>query len=297
MMRVTFNTVHGGVYHLNAAASQAERARQQIESGKRLQVASDDPSAMRRAVAGRAELAGLDTYARTADAATARLATLDSVLSDIVERLTQATVAATSARGTTATVESREASALALEGLRDDLVADVNVTFRGTYLFGGSRSQTPPYVQVAGAWTYQGDAAPVEVDLGQGRTVQIARDGQAVAQGTDATDVFSELDALIVAVRAGDNAGIGVGIDALGRAFNRAVRAQSHIGVDQNGVAERQLQLTSSRLAALANVAKDEDADLVAAISEMNRAQVAYRAALGAIGTAANAPSLMDYLR
>ena len=43
-------------------------------------------------------------------------------------------------------------------------------------------------------------------------------------------------------------------------------------------------------------VAKDEDADLALAISEMNRAQTAYQAALGAIG-ATSRTSLLDYLR
>jgi flagellin-like hook-associated protein FlgL len=43
-------------------------------------------------------------------------------------------------------------------------------------------------------------------------------------------------------------------------------------------------------------VSKDEDADLTAAISELTRADTAYRAALGAIGRASRT-SLMDYLR
>jgi flagellar hook-associated protein 3 FlgL len=294
-MRVTFRALHQGIEYVNAAAADLARARQQVESGKRLHAPSDDPAGMLRAIEGRTEIGALDSYARTADTVTARLASFDAVLTDIVDRLTQATVAATSARGSTATPESREAVAVALEGMRDDLVANVNTTFRGVHLFSGSQVQTAPYALVAGAWTYQGDTATVSADIGQGRTADITLNGQAIVQGTDATNLFTEMDALIAAVRAGDNAAIGTGIDALSRAFNRATRAQSLVGADQQGIANRQLQITATRLAAFTRVSKDEDANLAEAISAMNRADTAYRAALGAVATASR-QSLMDYL-
>jgi flagellar hook-associated protein 3 FlgL len=179
--------------------------------------------------------------------------------------------------------------------MRDDLAANLNTSFRGVYLFSGSQTGTPAYARVAGTWTYQGNGTAVEADLGQGRRAAITANGQAIAQGSDATDLFTEMDALITAVRAGDNDAIGVGIDALNRAFTRAVRAQSLVGADQQGIANRQLQITASRLAVYGRVAKDEDADLVEAISAMNQADTIYRAALGAVSTATR-QSLMDYL-
>ena len=295
-MRVTFRTAYGGIEYVNAAAEQMARARQQVQSGKRLEKASDDPAAMQRAVEGRAEMRGIETYARTADSAMAKLTTLDTVLSGIVDKLQQATVAAMSVRGTTANQPSRDAAALSLEGLRDSLVADLNTSFRGAYVFGGTRATTVPYARAAGAWTYQGDNTPARVEIGAGRTVAIALDGQALAQGSDATNVLNELETLIVAVRAGDNAAIGTGLAAMDRAFARATRTQSQIGVDEQSIFEGQVQLTASRLAVLTRVSKDEDADFAGAIAEMNRADVAYRAALGAVGTASRA-SLLDYLR
>ena len=50
---------------------------------------------------------------------------------------------------------------------------------------------------------------------------------------------------------------------------------QSGIGADQAGLATRQLQITSSRLAVVTRVAKDEDADLASAISALSRAETA----------------------
>ena len=295
-MRVTFRTAYGGIAYVNTAAEQLARARQQVQSGKRVEKASDDPAAMQRAIEGRAEMRTIDTYSRTSDSALATVTTLDTLLSAVVDTLQQATVAATSVRGSLATQPQRDAAALTLEGLRDSLAADLNTTVRGASVFGGSQSTTPPYARVAGVWTYQGDNTPVSVAIGAGRTVQIARDGQALAQGSDTTNVLTELESLITAVRAGDNPGIATGIAALGRAFSRATSTQTQIGIDEQNVADTQAQLSSSRLAVLTRVSKDEDADLAGAIAEMTRADVAYRAALGAVGKASS-NSLLDYLR
>lgn len=294
-MRVTFRTAYGGSEYVEIAASQAARARQQVMSGKRVQKASDDPGSMQRAVEGRGEMRSLESYQRTADTATSKLAALDTVLSAVVEKLQQAGVATLSARNSVATPTQREAAAQALEGIRDALAADLNTSFRGVYMFGGGESAAPPYARVAGSWTYQGDNAPVSVDVGPGQTVEVSLDGEAIAQGTEATNVLNDLEALIVAVRAGDQAGMTTGTTALDRAFLRATRAQSGVGVDQQTIAEREGQITATRLAVLSRVSKDEDADLAYAIAEMNRADTAYRAALGAIGTASRT-SLLDYL-
>lgn len=295
-MRVTFRTAYGGSEYLEITSGQAARARQQVMSGKRVEKPSDDPAAMQRAVEGRAEIRTLETYQRTADTAMSRLSALDTTLSGVIDKLDQGKVALLSARGTVVTAPQREAAAQALEGIRDGLAADLNTAFRGTYVFGGGEVTTPPYAKVAGVWTYQGDNHPVSVDVGPGQTVEVALDGQALAQGTDATNILDELEALIVAVRANDAAGMTAGSAAIDRAFQRATRTQTGIGVDEQTISEREPQIAAARLAVLTRVSKDEDADLAMAISEMNRADTAYRAALGAVGTASRT-SLLDYLR
>jgi flagellar hook-associated protein 3 FlgL len=294
-MRVTFQTSYGGSEYLAISGEQAARARQQVMSGKRVEKAGDDPGAMMRSIEGKSEIAGLDTYERTADTATAKLATLDTTLGAMVDKLSQALVAVTAAQGSVPTATQRDAAAQTLEGIRDALVGDLNTTVRGVYLFGGGAATTPPYARVAGSWTYQGDANPVSVDIGPGQTVDVSVDGQSVAQGSDATNILNELETLIVAVRAGDQVGMNTGSAAITRAFQRATRAQTTVGVDEQAIDERKGQISSSRLGLKARVSADEDADLAMAIAEMSRADTAYTAALGAIGTASR-QSLLDYL-
>lgn len=295
-MRVTFNALNDGLEYINLAASQMERAQQQVQTGKRVQLPSDDPDAMQRIVQERAELGTIDAYVRSADSAATKVAALDTILTDIVDRLQDATVIATGARGSTVTQAGRDAAANSLIGIRDALLRDVNSTFRGTYLFSGSETMTPPYQQVAGVWTYGGDSTVVSIDIGRNRSVGVTVDGRSLAQGGDATNLFTELDALIAAVQAGDSTGVGNGIAALGRAFDRTTQTQSRLGSDQQGIVDEQLQLTNLRLASIKRQSANQDADMVAAITAMERASTAYRAALGAVGTATN-QTLLDYLR
>jgi flagellar hook-associated protein 3 FlgL len=295
-MRVTFNNLNDGIAALNVAASALDRAQDQLSTGKRVRAASDDPAAAQRAVGSRAEIATLDAYTRSAESADARLTAIDTVLTDVIERLTEAKATATGARGSTATPQSREAAARQLEGIRDAILGGINTQVGGTSLFSGGEVLSSAYVLTAGAWTYQGDTSTITVATGSGRSVKTALDGQAIMQGTDATDAFTELDALAAAIRAGDEAGISAGVAALDRAFDRAVRAQSSVGVDLNGLEEDQQQVAALRLASQKRLSKDEDADLAKAASDLARADTAYRAALGAISTAGRV-SLMDYLR
>jgi flagellar hook-associated protein 3 FlgL len=129
-----------------------------------------------------------------------------------------------------------------------------------------------------------------------GRQVAQTWDGQAVFQGSAATDVFTNLDNLVTAVRNGDDAGIQQGIDALQAAFGRATAAQNRLGSDENSVQDATARLTNLRVATDTRRSQNEDTNLADAISRMNQAQTAYKAALAAVA-ATGQLSLFDYLR
>jgi flagellar hook-associated protein 3 FlgL len=295
-VRVTFQRIHDGVDAINSASERFATAQEQVQTGKRIHTASDDPIAMRRVIEGRAEIATLDSYSRTGDSAAARLAAIDTTLGAMVDKLTSASVAASGARGTAADANTRASLAATLSGLRDSLVADLNNKFQGTALFAGAESLSTAYAVVAGAWTYQGDQTTVSIEVSDGRSVVIGLDGESIAKGSDANDLFTEFDALIAAVQAGDDPGMQAGMDALDRAFQRVTRAHSLVGADQKSVDEEQQRVSDLRIASLRRVSKSEDVNLAEAITEMSNAQTAFEAALQAVGSASRV-SLLDYLR
>jgi len=297
-MRATFNSqFRDAQVSLEAASERLVEYQTQVASGKRVNKASDDPSAASAAVKQRAELAGIEQYQRTADSVTARLTVIDTALSDIVDKLTAAQTAVVSAQGSGKTTAQRDAAARQIESVRAALVDDFNLSFNGTYVFAGSASTTPPFpVDGTGAISgYNGTTTEVEVDVSDESSVTVGLDGSAIAQGSAASDVFAVLTDLASAARSGDAAALSTGFADLQDAFSRATAAQGRVGVGMNTVEGQQSRMTQLKVAGAAQLSRLEDADLSKAITGMSHADAAYQAAMGAIG-AATKRSLMDYI-
>ncbi|MGE3957539.1 MAG: flagellin [Vicinamibacterales bacterium] len=295
-MRVTFNQVRDGLVAINTAAEQFAEAQWQVSTGLRVRVPSDDPVAAQRAVLDQAEIDHLDTYKSVNESAGSRLSAMDSALTNIIDRISGALVALQGSMGSTATQVVRDQAALSFEGIRDAIAADINLTFGGTRLFAGTNSNVSAYAKVAGAWTYQGTNSAMTVDVAENRSVTIAMDGQAIMQGSDATDLLTTLDNLATAARTNDTAALQAGLVLLNNGFTRATRAQSMIGNDETTVDDTNERLSTLKLAAAARLSSDRDANMAEAITRMNKAQTTYQSALGAVA-AASKVSLLDYLK
>lgn len=103
------------------------------------------------------------------------------------------------------------------------------------------------------------------------------------------------MDTLATAVENGNTTAIDTGIEVLQRAFQRVSRALSLVGTDQVSVDDSSKHLQALHLAGEKRVSELEDTNLAEAITRMSRAQTAYNAALGAVGTAGR-NSLLNYL-
>jgi flagellar hook-associated protein 3 FlgL len=298
-MRVTFSQSYREAQSNTAVAAEALASAQRlVSSGHRINKPSDDPAGANIAIADHAAIGAMDAYTRTADSTTSRLTVADTVLSDVINKLTAAQTAAMSARGSVMSQGQRDAAAATLQGLSEALLGDFNAQFHGAYLFSGSKVTTAPYTSTAGTVSaYQGNTTGVSVDLGQGRTVQMSFDGSSIAQGGDpAGDIFTVLANLVTAAKAGNSANIGVGLDALGRALDRASLAQTQVGSSFGLLDDVRAGLSTQRLGVTAELSTTEDADMASAITNMTQADTAYRAALAAFGRIGTV-SLMDYLK
>jgi flagellar hook-associated protein 3 FlgL len=298
-MRVTFGTSQRIAEEgIARAADRMAQFQRQVATGLRVERPSDDPSAAATSIVERGAQASYEQYIQTSDSAESRLRVVDSVLSDIIDKLSAARAVVLGVQGSTATDSQREASAQELQSLREAVLEDLNTAFRGTYVFGGAAGTALPFQKDAGGTVqpYAGSTAEVEVDIDRGRSIAIAFDGSAIAQGTDLTDVFTAFDNASAAAVAADSAALAEAFDALSRAFDRAIRAQSGVGTSLRAVAEQKLKLGESLRASQARVSTLEDANLAQAISGMNQAETTYAAALGAAARTSRL-SLFDFLK
>jgi len=297
-MRVTFSqSFRNAATDTNLAAEQLAAAQRQVSSGRRINKPSDDPAGTNSAITDHAAIGAIDAYTQTADSTTSRLTVVDSMLSDIINKITAAQTAAASARGSVTSQSQRDAAAANLQGISDALLADFNAQFHGSYLFSGSKATTAPYKLVAGTVSsYQGNGTAVSVDLGQGRTAQTSFDGSTIAQGSDPSDIFTVLANLVTAAKTGDNVGLGQGLDALDRALSRTSLAQTQVGSSFVALDDVRARLSTERVGITAQLSTTEDVNMASAITNMSQADTAYRAALAAFGRIGSV-SLMDYLK
>jgi flagellar hook-associated protein 3 FlgL len=298
MFRVTNNTLYrNSLRDIQSTAEAFARAQQQVSSGKRLQQASDDPSAATVGLRERAEIRAVDRYREANDSVDSRLRVTDTVLSDIISSITTAQTRAASGRTTVLTPAQREAIALEIDGAKEAIFTAVNTSYRGIYLFAGADNTTAPYSRSGATISaYQGDANVVQVDVSRTSSASVTVDGGSLLQGSAASDLFQSLDALATAVRAGDMTGIDNGLDELEQAFNRATSAQSRVGATLSALPAEKARLDELRRASDSRRSQAEEISLAEAISEMSRADQAQKVAIAAAGTSQKT-SLMDYLR
>jgi flagellar hook-associated protein 3 FlgL len=292
-MRVTFSSFfRNGLEDINRAAEEMARSQREVSSLKRVQVPSDDPSAMSTVISERSAMRGYDQYVEATDSADSRLRVIDSTLSDVIKNLTSAQTTVAAAHNSFLTTQQREAYALQLEGIRDAVLTDVTAQFRGTYLFSGTAALTTPYVKDAAGivQSYQGDNGRMSIDIDRGRAVDATIDGS-----TFVGDLFDTFENLLQAVRNGDGAGMDAGLVGLAAAFDRTTNAQSRVGNELSTLEDHKMRLGDMRRAADSRRSELEDANLAEAITKMQQADAAHRAALGAVSTGSRL-SLLDYL-
>ncbi|MGE0039796.1 MAG: hypothetical protein AB7H88_00660 [Vicinamibacterales bacterium] len=297
-MRITESTAfRQASADIQKVAEELAKRQREVTSGKRVHAPSDDPSAALGMVSEHAEIGTLDQYVRTADSAAARLSIVDSVMSDMVVKLEQASATLTTAQGSTISQTQRDALVAELTGIRDSIYTSMTTQFRGAYLFSGTNTTASPYTRTGSTiGAYAGNAQTASMDIDRQNTVQVTWDGDAVMKGGAANDLFTTFANMLTAVAAGDSTGMQAAADELKEAHTRVTRVQSLVGTDLASIEDKRAVLSTARLAAESRLSATEDTNMVDAITKMTQAESAYQAALTSTARIGRL-SLLDYLK
>ena len=291
---------------LNAVSTRLSKTQQKIASNKEISRPSDDPFDASRAMALRQSLAATRQQQRNAEDATGWQDATEQALgqiTDLVHRARELIV-----RGATDSSDAQDRVSIAteLDQIIESVKQNANATYRGSYLFSGSKTDTVPYQQGA-VDAYAGDEAGLDPlipgvlrEIGPGVTMQIntvAReflgDGQAAGDGKlldtlrDAVDALRADDA--ATLRDTELANLDTNLDSL-----LEVRAR-------NGARTNRLDSALSRLSeveesTVKQLSTTEDADIAKTLIDFNSQQAAYQSALRA-GASLVQASLLDFLR
>lgn len=264
---------------------------EQGTSGRRLTRASTDPSAAADALSIRNQQATTKQYERNIQDGDSWLTTIDATLTTVTDVMQRARDLVLQGASDTASPKAREAIAVELEGLRDELLRQSNTTYLGRTVFAGTSDEGAAFRD---DYTFTGTpGATVERRIGTDSTVRVDIDGTAVF-GNGPGSVFALLDTAAADLRA--NTSTSAHIDTMDKRMEAVLTQHTTVGARQNQLERATDTNLGTQTTLEVRRATIEDADIAEIAIDLQLKQVAYQATLG-IGAQILQPSLMDYLR
>ncbi|MEN3279639.1 MAG: flagellar hook-associated protein 3 FlgL [Solirubrobacteraceae bacterium] len=303
--RITNNMISRSVLaDLNDVATRQAATRRQMASGKAITRPSDDPYAAGRALALHNELEGTRQQSRNVTEANGWMTITDTALGhigDMAQRARELVV-----RGSTGTLDQTSRDAIAAE--IDQLVAGVkqeaNATYDGRYVFGGARTNVPPYdpkVLPAGSTpndAYGGDAYNQMREIGPGVTLQVNVHGDEVLGGTPGdAKMLDVLRDIATHLRSGDTASLeSTDLKNLTTQLDNLLGVRARVGAGMNRLETAEARLAETEESATTLLSDVEDADMAKTLIDYSTQQAVYQSALNA-GSRLVQSSLLDFLR
>ncbi len=280
---------------LDQVTAAENQAMQEVSTGKRLNVPSDDPAGMAMLIVNKASQADCDQYVQNISTTRSSLQMADSALSSVVTALTRAVTLGV--EGANGTLSSTDRSAIADEitGIRQQILSLANATFNGSYIFAGANSTAQPFLLDASdpsGISYKGDSTINQVTVADGSMIAANKPGDALF--TTGTNVFGSLQSLLIALQNGS--GVDTATSAVRAALDQVSAQRVSYGTSMQQLDGENSVQASSKLQLQSQENTLSGVDMADAISRLTNAENARNATLAAASRIAQT-SLIDYLR
>jgi len=295
-MRVNPNPYPDILAEASLTQQQIATDEQQIATGYSVNQPSDNPAAAAVLVQNANETSAADQFQRSLESVQGQIQNADSTLNSVITALQQAISLGTEGANGTNNASDRQAIAIQVQGIQSQLVSLANLSYQGNYVFGGTATQTTPYVldnASNSGVTYQGNSGTNSVTLGDHFTLQTNLPGSQLFSNPS-NGVFQSIQDLINSLESGQ--GIGAAVTEVGNASSYVSAQRVFYGnaLDQLNAQQTYLSGETTQLASQQNT--EGGANLPAVISNLTTAQTALQATFAAVAQTAHT-SLFDYLK
>lgn len=283
---------------MQSGMSRLARSQEQLSSGRLINRPSDSPTGTNDAMRLRAQLASDAQHARNASDGLSYLGHTDTTLTAMVDSVRRARDLIVQGASTGSSgPDARAAIAAELKQIKESLVALANTEHLGRPLFGGTTTgpaygptspPAPPGLQ------FDGNAEDVIRVIGAGMPVKVNVAGSE-AFAVNGDDLFTLMDDTITAMTA-NPAALSGSLSRVDALSNQMLSALADVGTRYGRVEGAMATLTDATLNNTAALSEVENVDIAKAIVDLQMAEVAHQAALGATARVLQ-PSLLDFLR
>jgi flagellar hook-associated protein 3 FlgL len=180
------NALRGNLVGSNLAKTQAQllRVQNELTTGKKLNLPSDEPGDAAVAMQIRKTLEKRLAYEANIREATSQLSEVDSSLGDLSSLVQQAQTIASANVGSDVTADQRKGAAEVISRLYSQILSIANKQFNGTYLFAGDRSTAAPFVEENGGVRFVGSETVLKNQYDEDATLAFQVDGGDVFGAT-----------------------------------------------------------------------------------------------------------------
>ncbi|NDB66774.1 MAG: flagellar hook-associated protein 3 [Methylocystaceae bacterium] len=249
----------------------------QISSGKKVSVPSDDSVSFSEIALQRDLSSRLDQYAKNINMAQQRLSTEDNAITQTLNVMTRIQEISIQSQNDTYSASDRQAMAVEIQNLSDTILTFANSKHSdGSALFGGYIAEGQAFEKNAdGSVTYHGDTNHVSAVLNETSSLVMNANGDELymsisQKGGVKKSVFESINSMIQTLKSGKGPSADQA-DEITNAIShftfqqticgsRLERADSEVAINQQTKTD-----TLARLSAL------EDTDITSAISEMKQ--------------------------
>ncbi|HNV87917.1 MAG TPA: flagellar hook-associated protein FlgL [Methylotenera sp.] len=288
-MRISTNTIYqSGISKISSLQADQTKLQQQISTGKRITLPSDDPIASTRALEISHAQGVNASFASGRQTAQLKLNTLESSLASITSLLvsTQSTLVG-AGNGSLSDLQ-RGFIATELNGSLEELINLANTQdSSGDFIYAGFKTDTKPFIANASGASYAGDSNQqlIQVDAQRLMAANISGDNVFQAGGNDVFTTLSNLVTLLntpitnAATQAAFSSGLATAISNLQGSVDNVLNVRAAIGSKLNELdaldtagADRALQYSKS-------LSELEDLDYASALSDLAKQQTIMEAA------------------
>lgn len=268
------------------------KANQVVSTGKRISELSDDPVGLTQALHIKASLSNIDQLGRNDNFGKTWLSASETALRNVQTIISDTKAIAVQMAGATIGSAERDSAAETVQNMLDEIVSLANTDVGGRFIFAGSNTGTVPFAMDG---TYSGDNNPFTIKIGQTTTVEVGKDGEAVFKAPG-LDIFQIMTDFKTALENDDVGGIQDAIGELGGYYDHINTEISDVGSKTLRMLVKENIFNDIDISKRESLSQIEDADLAAAITELQAKELAYQAALTS-SSRIMALSLADFMK
>ena len=297
--------------NIESSYNKLSKAHTQVSTGKKYIKASESPIEASRVNRLKMEQQEIYKYFSNIDNSRVIVDDTEIALRDINESIQRVKELASNANNGALSLEDREAICIEIEQCKEQIVANLNATSNGKYIFGGYNSKFSPITGDAGAYEYNETdligmttverddylSESVVVNVNEGVQINLMLSAlEVIGYGED--NLLNNIDNIITQLKTEplDTDNLEIQMDIFNNHFDNVLKNVTKIGATTNRLDSIKAQLERKDFAIKTKISNVEDIDVEEAILNYKLAEQAYNSTLMISGKTIQL-SLMDYMR